>query len=280
MNVNLADLCLVNSRVLGDRRVNEVLYPAGVRHDRHRHQTASFSFVASGRYEEHIGRNAHSRASSTLIYHPPGESHAVSFESEVRIYSVEFHGQRNWAAVADSLNCSSSHRSELVAWLGARLGREIARVDSASTLAIDGLISEMLAEGSRAKVLREEKRSAAWLARAMDYLHDNFGATFSLGDVAQIAGVHSAHLSRVFRQKMGCTVGEYVRRLRFEFACGQMLRTERPLCDVAFDAGFSDQSHFNRIFRAQMGVTPYAYRKLHRAASKNARFVQDFDQHC
>jgi AraC family transcriptional regulator len=166
--------------------------------------------------------------------------------------------------MADSLDRGSCHRSELVAWLGARLGREMTRSDSASALAIDGLISEMLAEGSRGKVLSEEKGFAAWLARATDFVHDNFTCTFSLEEVAQIAGVHSAHLSRVFRQKLGCTVGEYVRRLRFEFACQQILSTERSLCDVAHQAGFSDQSHLNRMFRAQMGMTPYMYRKLHR----------------
>ena len=122
----------------------------------------------------------------------------------------------------------------------------------------------MLAEGSRGKVLNEEKGFAVWLARAADFVHDNFTTAISLEEVAQVAGVHTAHLSRVFRQKMGCTVGEYLRRLRFEFACQQILSTEKPLCEVALDAGFADQSHFNRIFRTRMGVTPFAYRKIHR----------------
>jgi AraC family transcriptional regulator len=255
------DSYLVSTRVLDVARVNEVFYPAGMRQDHHRHNSASFSFVASGRYEESIGRQVHSRMMSTLIYHPAGEWHAVAFESDVRIFSIDFRGGAS--STVDSLDRGSSHRSKLVAWLGARLSCEMMRVDSASTLAIDGLLSEMLAEGSRGKVLSAETGSAAWLARATDFVHDNFTTTLSLEEVAAIAGVHSAHLSRVFRQKMGCTVGEYVRRLRFEFACQQILSTEQPLCDVALAAGFSDQSHFNRIFRTRLGVTPYAYRKLH-----------------
>jgi AraC family transcriptional regulator len=264
MEPDPGESCLISSRVLDDRRVYEVFYPGGLRQDHHRHHLASFSFVASGRYQECIGRQAHSRTMSTLIYHPAGEWHAVAFESDVRIFSIEFRGQAGASSTADSLDRGSSHRSELVAWLGARLGREMTRSDSASTLAIDGLISEMLAERSRGKVLSEEKGFAVWLARATDFVHDNFTCTLSLEEVAQTAGVHSAHLSRVFRQKMGCTVGEYVRRLRFEFACQQILSTERRLCEVAHEAGFADQSHFNRIFRTQMGITPSMYRKLHR----------------
>jgi len=264
MELDPGESRLINTRVLDDCRVNEVFYPRGMRQDRHRHHLASLSFVASGQYEENTGRQAHTRRMSTLINHPADEKHAVAFESDVRILSIEFRRQGGASSTADSLDRGSSHRSELVAWLGARLRREMARVDSASSLAIDGLISEMLAEGSRGKVLAAEKGNAAWLTRATDFVHDNFTITLSLEEVAEIAGVHSAHLSRVFRQKMGCTVGEYLRRLRFEFACQQILSTETRLCEVAHEAGFADQSHFNRIFRTHMGITPYMYRKLHR----------------
>lgn len=267
---------LISTRVLPDRRVNEVFYPGGMRQDRHRHRFPALSFIVLGQYQECIGRQTHSRRMSTLIYHPADEKHAVAFESDVRILSVEFRANGNAGSMANNLNRGSSYRSELITWLGVRLRREMARSDSASDLAIDGLISEMLAEGSRGKVLGEEKGAARWLARATDFVHDNFRTTLSLEEVAQVAGIHPAHLSRVFRQKMGCTLGEYLRRLRFEFACQHILSSKRPLCEIAHDAGFADQSHFNRIFRIQMGMTPYMYRKLHHNKLKNARFVQDF----
>src|SRR5687768_10044368 len=133
------DSYLVSTRALDYARVNEVFYPGGMRQDRHRHNSASFSFIASGRYEECTGRQAHSRTMSTLVYHPAGEWHAVAFESDVRIFSIEFRSH----AMSDRLNRGSSHRSELVACLGARLGREMTRVDGAWTLAINGPVVEM-----------------------------------------------------------------------------------------------------------------------------------------
>ena len=259
MKPDPGDSRLICERVVGLRRVQEVFYPGGMRQARHRHPTASFSFVASGSYKESVGRQAHSRSASTLVYHPAGESHAVAFESDVTIVSVEFAESNSL-----SLNNSSSHRSELISWLGARLECELSRPDAASLIAIDGIIEEMLTEGSRARALAGEKATARWLKRATDFVHDNFTTPLSLEEIAGAAGVHSAHLSRVFRQRMGCTVGEYVRRLRLEFASQQLLRTAMPLCEVAHEAGFSDQSHFNRLFRIKMGVTPFVYRKLHR----------------
>lgn len=270
------DSYLISMRKLADTRVNEVFYPGGMRQGRHRHESASFSFVASGRYEERIGRQTHSRSTATLIYHPAGEMHAVTFESDVRILSVEFRNPRFSVEPPESLDRSSSHRSALTSWLGSRLVHEMARNDSASTLAIDGIIAEMLTEGSRGKVLSEQRGASVWLSRATDFIHENFTCTLNLEEIARVADVHPAHLSRVFRQRMGCTVGEYVRRLRFEYACQQILSTERSLCEVASEAGFADQSHFNRIFRMKMGMTPYKYRNVHRTSQRNARFVQDF----
>jgi AraC family transcriptional regulator len=251
---------LINARVIGDRSIAEVFYPAGMKQERHRHDYPSFSFVSCGRYEESLGRQSHLRTAAAVVFHPAGEHHAVSFHSDVRIISVAFIGDRDM----DSVDRGSSYRSGLVAWLGSRMSSELARSDTASSIAIEGIIDEMLVERSRGHALSVEKGSGRWLHRATEFVHDNFTTTISLDEIAQVAGVHSAHLSRVFRERMGCTVGEYVRRLRFEFASRQLLATDRPLCEVAQEAGFADQSHFSRLFRTRMGITPYSYRKLQR----------------
>jgi len=263
MAINRGDSQLIAEQAIGDRRITEVFYRGGRRQARHRHSLPSLSFVVSGRYEESFGRQAYSRSIATVVFHPADECHAVSFESDVSIVAVEFRGDERSDMATESLSRGSSHRSELLNWLGTRLRREMRQTDDASRLSIDGIISEMVAEGSRASVLSKENGSAPWLSKAIDYIHDNFSTTLILDDVAAIAGVHSAHLSRVFRQRMRCTVGEYVRRLRFEFVCQQILSTHKPLCDLAQEAGFADQSHFHRLFRRQMGVTPFAYRKIH-----------------
>jgi AraC family transcriptional regulator len=82
-----------------------------------------------------------------------------------------------------------------------------------------------------------------------------------LQQVATEAGVHPAHLARVFRRHHRCTIGSYLRRLRLDAACRQLVSGERPLADIALAAGFADQSHFSRLFRAATGVTPTHYRR-------------------
>src|SRR5262249_21772677 len=80
--------------------------------------------------------------------------------------------------------------------------------------------------------------------------------------VAAAVGIHPVHLARVFRYHFGATLGDYVRRLRVEFAARQLITTEETLAGIALAAGFSDQSHFTRTFKRQTGMTPCSLPEL------------------
>ena len=89
-----------------------------------------------------------------------------------------------------------------------------------------------------------------------------FSETLTLEEIAAVAGVHPVHLASVFRRHYGCTVGDAVRRLRIDYACRQLARSEVSLAEIALDAGFASQSHFTRTFRRLTGTTPAQYRKI------------------
>ena len=246
--------------------LSEALYPPRLKQPRHTHSNASFSFVLAGNYIENYGRQTQTRQPSTIVFHPPQESHAVDFQSGARILSVHIGFERlayirEHSIVFDS---SMSSQTETIAWLGHRIHREFCRPDAVSTLAIEGLIFEILAEASRGKVSASEKKFPCWLEKAREFLHDNFSESMTIDAVAEIADVHPVHLARVFRRQTGGTIGEYVRRLRVEFARRQISTTDLSLSEIALAAGFSDQSHLNKTFKSLFGFTPSEYRKTSR----------------
>jgi AraC family transcriptional regulator len=61
-------------------------------------------------------------------------------------------------------------------------------------------------------------------------------------------------------------VGDYVRKLRIEYACHELVASARPIVDIALAAGFCDQSHFTRTFKLAVGSSPSQYRAALRGA--------------
>lgn len=253
-----------------ERRINGLnlsknFYPPNLRQPRHSHEAASFSFVMAGSFVERCGRKSFLHRPSTVIFHPPEKSHAVSFEAGVRILNVAFDRERlaavrEYSAVLDR---PDSFRTDAIDRLARRIYREFQEPDAFSALAIDGLTLEILAAASR-RQLAGCRDFPRWLEQTRDFLHANFADSFFVADVARLAGVHPVHLARVFRRRFGCTIGEYVRRLRVDFARREISATETPLSEIALAAGFSDQSHLNRTFKSVFGRTPAEQRKLTR----------------
>jgi AraC family transcriptional regulator len=97
---------------------------------------------------------------------------------------------------------------------------------------------------------------SAALQRAVDYLHLHGSEDVSLLDLAESAGMSAAHFSRLFRQKLGVSPHQYLIRLRCEQACEMLRRGRLTVAEIAQNVGFFDQSHLNRHFKRQYGVTP------------------------
>jgi AraC family transcriptional regulator len=149
-------------------------------------------------------------------------------------------------------------------WLAMRLYREHLRNDDVSGLAMEGLALEVLAECARCHACVPERNAPPWLRRVRELLHDRFAENLTHEAIAAAVGIHPVHLARAFRRHCGSTLGDYIRKLRVQFAAHKLVTTDEPLTGIALGAGFSDQSHFNRTFKRQTGMTPATFRKSSR----------------
>jgi AraC family transcriptional regulator len=246
----------------------ESVYAANLSIPLHAHANAFLYFVIEGMYDETCGRETRSGGPSTLVFHPAEEPHANRWhETGGRVFHIDISRVRADAIRehGPSLDRPADFRAGVAPWLAGRLYREYCRPDGASSLAMEGLVLEIMAEVSRHRVPDAERTPPTWLRRACEILHDRFAEKLSLGEIATAVGVHPVHLARVFRRQHGCTPGDYIRTLRVEFACQQLATSDNPLVEIALSAGFPDQSSFTKTFRHQMGMTPGEYRRHFRA---------------
>jgi AraC family transcriptional regulator len=255
---------VVRSCKLRGLKLTETAYSAGLRLPKHSHEHACFIFVLRGSFGENYEKRFRLCKPRTLIYRPAHEVHSNHFYSAGgRCLNIEV--EPEWASLVRhysvSLDSSADFHGGPMGWLAAKLYREFERPDEISPLAIEGLLLEIAAGAARLNTASAPK-APAWLGRAQDFLHAHYSEGFSVSDIAEAVGAHPSHLARLFRRHYGCTVGEYVRRLRVEFACRELSKAGLTLAEIATAAGFYDQAHFSRTFKRLTGMTPAAYREL------------------
>jgi hypothetical protein len=108
------------------------------------------------------------------------------------------------------------------------------------------------------------KKIPAWAQELKEIIQDQVDTnlTLSLTAISKTLQVHPAYLSREFAKYFDdLSFGDYIRKLRIEKAEQLIRSTHYSLTEIAYLTGFSDQSHFTRIFKKHTGKSPSAYRK-------------------
>ena len=111
---------------------------------------------------------------------------------------------------------------------------------------------------------KDRKRKPAWISELEALIQDHVDTnlSISLKGVSEAVQMNPTYLSREFANYFdNLTFGEYIRKLRIEKAIQLLDQPEHSLLDIAFLTGFSDQSHFTRVFKKFVGKSPAAYRK-------------------
>lgn len=224
----------------------------------HRH-TAHICFLARGSIEERRGMSTVWRVAPSVRVSPPGDGHACCYgNTGGQCLVIE-----PLAMLGDLDEVPTPHaptivRDDWIIELAARVYAEM-RADgphSVSGLVIESIALEVLAQCARRERRRAERCPPAWLRHVQDHLRSDLAIVPDLATLAKVAGVHRVHVARAFRDHLGCTVGDYVRRLRVRHACELLAGTSLSLPDVAMRAGFFDQSHMTRVVKRFLGVTP------------------------
>jgi AraC-like DNA-binding protein len=102
------------------------------------------------------------------------------------------------------------------------------------------------------------------LRRVKDHIENALTTKVDLRGLAQLAGLSECHFARAFKQSMGVPPHRYVMSRRIAVAASMIETTQTPLTEVALTTGFSDHSHFTRVFASVTGETPSSYRHRHR----------------
>jgi two-component system response regulator YesN len=95
----------------------------------------------------------------------------------------------------------------------------------------------------------------ALLGPVIGYLKRNFNADVSVASAAELAGLSPNYLSALFHRRTGCTISDYLAKLRAQ-AAAKLLREGLSVAEAGQAVGYSDVRHFARKFKEVMGFLP------------------------
>lgn len=108
---------------------------------------------------------------------------------------------------------------------------------------------------------KENKMKNDLLRRLLIYAEENFRSGCLLRDAAASVGYDYAYISKQFKQKVGISFRQYVNLLRVNESKRLLQRTDKSIGQIMADCGFDSLRTFDRVFAAEIGCSPCAYRK-------------------
>jgi AraC family transcriptional regulator len=206
------------------RGVHRQVDDAGVCHDL---QPGSLCFMPAGTPHEHFAGPSGTLVLSAVVPAAPSpfsRAHHAAVRPLLRMLAAV--GSGDWAAQLDG----EAWREELLASLHDRA---------------------------------LEVRPARWVEAVREMLWEQSDTDLKLSDLCAEAGYDRSHVARVFRAAYGQSLGEYLRDVRLTKAARQLSASpDTTIADAAVGAGFYDQAHFCRAFRARFGQSPALWRRL------------------
>ncbi|MBC7902718.1 MAG: helix-turn-helix transcriptional regulator [Gemmatimonadaceae bacterium] len=230
--------------------------------DWHYHENPYFTFILSGNVTEGSHKNTHHCSAGTLLFHNWYEKHFNSKPpGSTRGFHVELTSE--WFSKYDIDISELRGNIEVKDPFVRQLMYEVFKEKSISTsldLSINSLLIQIL-DGLK-RLSETSAFRPSWVNLVREILHDLNGQPITLTELARLANVHPVHLSRDFKKHFGCNLGVYSRRLRLLHALSIIPQSSQSLTEIAFDAGYADQSHFIRECRKFLALRPHQYRKL------------------
>jgi len=254
--VNLEGLQLIESRYEPSRVLNP-----------HAHRSGNITLVFEGAFEESVGGRVFQPRSASFVVKPGGTVHSNRYGPQpVRAFVIEIAPRREaelGMGAADSARWFDGGPS--VGLLLEIYAAFVRGDDDLERITLEGL-GEVLRMTVDESTLRGVGRTGAThLARADAILRANIAHAPNSRELARRVGVHPVYLARLFRAANGCGIAAYRRKLQVRAAARRLAEDLDPQAGLAVDAGFADQSHMCRAFKAELGLTPGAYRSLIRA---------------
>lgn len=247
-----------------DTFVAELAYAKDQRQRRHAHEETTISIVLSGSLVERVAQTEEVARPLSVVVKPSGTEHENRFGRggarilQIRLASALAARLRDWQSPVEHWRWMHGGPG-VVPFL--HVLRLLRHQETEGGHPIPDAVTEVIAALS-SNPDKPNRSAPRWLELVREQIDDSHTRTPRVHALAHAVHVHPVHLAREFRRYFGVSVTEYMQRRRVQHAAALLVDTRTSLSSLSYDAGFTDQSHFCRIFKRETGLTPVAFRQL------------------
>lgn len=135
---------------------------------------------------------------------------------------------------------------------------------------IDILQKHYMIQQTNIPIMKEMKFQQR-ISMINEYMSNNYQLPISMKELSDNLYLSNGYLSRFFKENYGMSFSEYLTKIRLYHAMEDLIYTDIPITQVAYDNGFPSAVAFNRVFRKECGQTPSGYRKKYGKTNKNEK---------
>ncbi len=230
----------------------------------HSHPTFSIGLVTGGRSEYRIGGMRFDVTAGTVVLMNPEEAHACNPLQDLPWSYRMLYVDVPWLAGIQRSNGFTPYTTPVST--DPALYRRLRRLFD---LLFDPTQDATAKEGGAAAFFADlhrrldhadgmEEETHGGLARAAAFITSRCTHPLRLSDLCAASGLSPSYLVRAFKARYGLTPHAYQINRRVQYGQRE-LRRGRPIVDVALEAGFADQAHFQRAFKRHVAATPRQY---------------------
>ncbi len=232
------------------------------RTDWHYHENPYFMYVLQGNMMDCNTKVKTLCPSGSLMFNNWQESHYGSKHSaNASGFHLEF--EKQWLE-KNGISLSLLEGSQLIQnpkihLLFAKLYIEFILSDNYSEVSVEILLLQICEALSNLKE-KNSNKNPTWIEGLKELLHYDT-SNLSLQYLSEQLGIHPVHISRAAPKHLSMSLGEYIRQDKIKKAIPLLLDSHSSLTEITYKLGFSDQSHFNRVFKSYFNTSPSLYRK-------------------
>ena len=216
-----------------------------------------FSVLLSGSYSENLDGDVFHCTPGSVLFKPSDAVHGNSFPAPATslIVEIEESSLEN-DVLSEYLKAPRQESSASVQRMLFTIRAELRTKEPLAELIIQAAILELLGRLARAGDIVNRQS----VSEAIDFLRDNVTRNVTLTEIATAVGVPTPKLARDFSAATGLSIGEYLRRYRVDLGITALTTSRKTVSAIAAELGFSDHSHFTRVFKQATGYTPASLR--------------------